>query len=147
MTVNFRINQHSGSRLVGAMTKLGDFGPKHHGLVIGEGMHDGKTYVAESGEHGYQCVTVDEFGDRYKSNGKIEYYPNNGNLSGHEIAKRAVDEINKGGKRKYNVLFNNCESFVNRAVHGSPVSCQSVGVVLLIVGVCVVLYKGVARAA
>lgn len=135
--MDFRANQYSGSVLVGAMTKLGKLPTEHHGVIIGE--HNGQLYVAESGENGYGYVTVDEFVNRYKLNGKIEHHPNKGKFSGYEIAKRVVDEINSGGNGHYNLLFNNCESFVNRAVHGHSISWQSVKAVALIafLGYCI----------
>ncbi len=145
----FSGNQDSGSRLVGAITKFGELGPKHHGLIIGEGAYDGNTYVAESMGHGYQYVTIDEFVSRYKLNGKIKRYQNDCGLSGFEVAKRAVDEINNGGNGKYNLVSNNCESFVNRALHGHSVSWQVVRTLILAVGVGVgvFMYKKGGKAA
>ena len=140
--MNFMADQHSGSRLVG---KMSQFGFKHHGIVIGKSVHDGQTYVAESVNCGYQYVTEDEFVSRYSRNGKIERRSAKDFQSGYEIAERAVEEINKGGYGKYNALFNNCESFANRAVHGHSISWQFVTVCLVIVAGVAVL-KG-ARAA
>ena len=34
----------TGCRLIGAITKLGHVGPKHHGIVIGRNFPDGKIY-------------------------------------------------------------------------------------------------------
>jgi len=44
----------TGARLVGAITKeLGFDGPKHHAMVLGQGMFDGVIYPAELMAGGY----------------------------------------------------------------------------------------------
>jgi hypothetical protein len=132
--MDFMATQHTGSRLIGAITWLGLIGPKHHGLIIGE--LNSLLYVAESVTSGYQCVPIDDFIARYRLNGKIRHRPNNGRLTNIEVAQNAINEINKGGNSKYNLVTNNCESFVNRAMHEKSFSLQvitCIGLVAVVV--------------
>ena len=59
--------------------------------------------------------------------------PNAGPHSNVEVAKRALAEL-KQGQVKYDLVANNCECFVNRAMHGQSTSTQvintAIGVLL-----------------
>lgn len=134
---SFVVTEDSGARLVGAMTKFGFWGPTHHGLIVGQNVFDGRKYVAESIQSGYQYVAIDEFIGRYKLNGDIilSKQPN-----GHEIARRAVAEIDKG-QTKYHLLVNNCETFVNKMTDGTSVSWQSLTVVVCVTGILAAIYS------
>ncbi|TXI80203.1 MAG: hypothetical protein E6Q40_15125 [Cupriavidus sp.] len=127
----------TGARLVGAITKeLGHDGPKHHAVVLGQGMFDGVVYLAELMAGGYQIATFADFQRRYANNGEIRVEPNAGPHSNLDVAKRALAEI-KQGQTKYDLVGNNCECFVNRAMHGQSTSTQVVNTalgILLIVG-------------
>ena len=133
-------NKLTGCRLVGTITALGDIGPKHHGIILGQSDVDGKNYVAESMCHGYRLAELDDFIKRYRDNSPIKVCPNDGKLSNIEVASRALDEINRGGNGKYNLIFNNCESFVNRAMYGTSLSSQVLNVcgllIIFIGGIC-----------
>jgi hypothetical protein len=122
--VQFEQIDITGCRLVGAMTKLGHVGPKHHGIVIGRGFLDRKTYVAENNHDGYRLVTYEQFLERYSENDKIHIFPNEGEFSDEEVARRALTEISSGGAGTYDLALNNCESFSNRAMHGHSKSTQ-----------------------
>ncbi len=115
----------SGSRIVGALTKFGHTGPKHHGIIIGQNIFDGKIYVAESRHTtGYGLATYDNFIERYSPIADIHLYANDGQYSDREVAQRALTEINTGGNGKYNLIVNNCESFSNRAMYDNSNSNQ-----------------------
>ena len=125
----------TGARLVGAITKeLGFDGPKHHAVVLGRGMFDGVVNVAELMKDGYQIATYEDFRRRYVANGDIRVEPNVGPHSNVEVAKRALTEL-KQGQAQYDLVANNCECFVNRAMHGQSTSTQvintAIGVVLV----------------
>lgn len=124
----------TGSRLVGAITKeLGHVGPKHHAVILGQNISDGHVYIAESMDHGYQIATYSDFYARYAVNGEVKVIPNDGEFSNAEVANRAINELNLGGKATYNLATNNCESFVNRAMKNHSVSGQIVtGIGLLV---------------
>jgi hypothetical protein len=124
-------NELTGSRLIGAVTPLGEIGPKHHGVILGTSIPDNKTYVAEKRVNGYQITKSEDFAERYKGYGEIRVCPNNGPFSGVEVAKRALDEINAGGNGRYDLIKNNCESFVNRAMYGKSTSIQVINAILL----------------
>jgi hypothetical protein len=98
----------TGSRLDGAITKLGMDGPKHHALVLGRGVPDGVIYLAELMTHGYQIATYRDFHDRYVAFSPIQLVPNVGPKSNAEVAQDALAEIKRGGAR-YDLIANNCE--------------------------------------
>lgn len=129
----------TGGRLVGAITKLGHTGPKHHAIVLGKNPIDGKVYVAEKMAEGDQVATLDSFKARYQENGDINVYPNDGKFSDVEVARRALREIKAKDGGDYDLLGNNCESFSNRAIHDHSISSQ---VVSTVIG-CLVLVGGV----
>jgi hypothetical protein len=120
----------TGCRLVGAITKIGHIGPKHHGIVIGRNFLDGKIYVAENNHDGYRLATYEEFFERYSSNGEIQLYRNEGEFSDVDVASRALSEIGAGGAGKYDLVINNCESFSNRAMHGHSNSSQVINTLI-----------------
>jgi len=127
---------HTGSRIVGALTKLGHTGPKHHGIIIGQNIYDGKVYVAESRHTtGYVLAIYDDFIERYSPNADVLIYENDGQYSDREVARRALTEIDCGGNGQYNLIVNNCESFSNRAMYNDSNSNQilnvAVGVLML----------------
>lgn len=78
----------------------------------------------------YEVSTIRDFANRYAQNGKIFVLPNEGQFKNVEVAKRAISEINGSEKRRYNLINNNCESFVNRAMLGKSNSSQVINTVL-----------------
>lgn len=132
----------TGARIDGAITKeLGFDSPKHHAVVLGRGMFDGVVYLAELMAGGYQVATFDDFQRRYAAYGDIRVKPNAGPHSNSEMAKRALAEL-KQGQASYDLLANNCECFVNRAMHGQSTSTQMINTaigVLLLAGLIYVL--------
>lgn len=123
----------TGCRLVGAITKeLGMDGPKHHAVVLGKSNFDGEVYIAELMSNGCQIATYQNFHKRYAANGKIRIEANDGPNSNVEVAQRAIAELRQGGAT-YDLVVNNCESFVNRAIHGKSSSSQIINTALGIV--------------
>lgn len=133
----------TGCRIVGAITKeLGHAGPKHHGVVLGRDLFGSEIYIAELMEHGYQAATYTDFHRRYAPNGEIVIQPNDGPLENLQVAQRAISEIKQGGRGSYDLAVNNCECFVNRAIHGKSVSNQVINTALgiaMLVGLVYVL--------
>lgn len=134
----------TGCRLVGAITKdLGMDGPKHHAVILGRCVFDGEIYIAELMDTGHQISTCRDFHKRYAANGAILLQPNDGAHENLAVAQRAIAELRQAGKA-YDLVINNCESFVNRAMHGHSTSSQvintALGVVAL-VGLYYVLKK------
>lgn len=134
----------TGHRLVGVIIdELGHLGPKHHAVVLGRCSQSGEIYLAENNDTGYQIETATNFKARYADKGEIKLYGNEGKKSNLDVAKDALAEIKQGGNGVYNLITNNCESFVNRAMHNTSISSQVVntlGVFALIVAG-VYLYK------
>ncbi|SMF66867.1 Lecithin retinol acyltransferase [Alteromonadaceae bacterium Bs31] len=135
----------TGCRVIGAITReLGHAGPKHHGVLLGQSPENNQVYIAENMHFGYQVCTYSEFFDRYSQNGEIIIQPNDGPLENISVAQRAIEELRLGGKGVYNLATNNCECFVNRAMHGKSVSNQvintAIGIAVL-AGVVYVLKK------
>lgn len=114
----------TGCRLVGALTRLGHIGPKHHGIVIGYCREEDKIYVADQKLQGYRLIDYDQFQDLYSDNGDIRIIPNDGNFSDFDVAQRALDEIADSETTHYNLVMNNCESFSNRAMYDHSISSQ-----------------------
>lgn len=114
----------TGSRIIGPITELGHIGPKHHGIILGKNLEDGHVYVAENMHTGYQIATYQDFCKRYSSNGEVRIAENDGIFPDLAVARRAIEEIKKGGRGAYNLIANNCESFANRAMHGKSISKQ-----------------------
>lgn len=120
----------TGARIVGAITReLGFDGPKHHAVILGRGFHDGETYIAELMAHGHQIATYGDFRHRYAANGPIRLEPNAGPNTNAQVALRALAEVRQG-EATYDLVVNNCESFVNRAMHGNSTSSQVVNTAL-----------------
>ena len=146
MSVDMNLQQIdvTGCRIVGAITKeLGHDGPKHHGVVLGRSPANGEVYIAELMNGGHQVSTYTDFSSRYSPNGAIVIQPNDGALTGLEVAKRALSELTQGGSA-YDLLANNCKSFVNRAMHNKSSSSQVVNTALgvaIAVGLVYVLKK------
>jgi hypothetical protein len=134
----------TGCRLIGAISKdLGHDGPKHHALVLGTSPFDGHVYLAELMNTGYQICTYKDFYRRYSQNADIHMRPCASSAEGVQVARRALAELRQGGQ-PYDLLTNNCESFVNRAMHGSSVSSQVINTALglaLVMGLVYVLKK------
>jgi hypothetical protein len=132
----------TGCRLVGAITReLGMDGPKHHAVVLGKGTFDGEVYIAELMNSGYQIATYKDFHNRYAANGQIRLETNDGPNDNVQVAQRAIAELRQGGAA-YDLVVNNCENFVNRAMHGKSSSSQIVNTALgvaALVGLCYVL--------
>ncbi|MFW8589714.1 lecithin retinol acyltransferase family protein [Glaciecola sp. 2405UD65-10] len=121
----------TGCRLVGAITKeLGHAGPKHHALVLGKHPLSDEIYIIENMSSQYQVTTVRDFVTRYAQNGKIIVLPNEGRFENVDVAKRAISEINSSRKLRYNLINNNCESFVNRAMLDKSNSTQVINTLL-----------------
>lgn len=115
----------TGCRIVGALTRLGHLGPKHHGIVLGRGTADGQIYIAESTrESGYRLTTYDGFVEDHGRHADVRVKPNTGKFTDVEVAQRALDELMQGGDGPYNLITNNCESFSNRAMNDHSVSAQ-----------------------
>lgn len=115
----------TGCRLVGAITKeLGHAGPKHHAVILGQNLMDNHIYIAEHMHTGFQVSTYTDFQDRYFSNGEIIISPNDGEYENTAVATRAIEELKKNGKGNYDLVLNNCECFVNRAMHNKSISPQ-----------------------
>lgn len=115
----------TGCRIVGAITKdLGHAGPKHHGVILGKSLMNNQIYIAENMQFGYQVCTYADFYNRYSDKGDIVVEPNDGGLENIAVAERAIQELKQGGQGAYNLITNNCECFVNRAMHGKSVSRQ-----------------------
>lgn len=120
----------TGCRLIAAITKeLGMDGPKHHALVLGKGVFDNEIYLAELMNTGYQIATFKDFKKRYAANGDIRLEFNNGPNSNEEVVLRAIAELKQGGAA-YDIVLNNCESYVNRAMHGESSSSQVINTAL-----------------
>lgn len=125
--------KYTGSRLIGAMTKLGHAGPKHHAVVIGMESQHRMTYVAESDRYGYRITPIYRFLWRYSSNSRVILLPNNGYLPNLTVARRALKEVMSGGYGKYSLVANNCETFINRSMYNQSYSTQVNNSVIFIV--------------
>ena len=150
VTMNLIQIELTGSRVVGPLSGLGYLGPKHHGLVIGQSMHDNQIYVIEYRMNGYELNTLQDFQERYGAFGPTKILPNEGEFSNLEVANRALEEITINSKRQYNLATNNCESFCNRAMFGNSVSSQVVSTIIgasLLVGLVLAIKKGGFQAA
>jgi hypothetical protein len=119
----------TGCRLVGALTKLGHIGPKHHGIVVGHCSDDDKVYVADQKLQGHRLITYDDFIELYSGNADIRIIPNDGDFTDYEVAQRALDEITGSGSANYNLVTNNCESFSNRAMYDHSLSSQVINTI------------------
>ena len=125
----------SGSKITGEICSVTPVGPKHFGIILGEDKQK-TVYVAESMTYGYDIDTYDNFVERYANKGEIQIIPNTGEYSNLEVAKRAMSEILEGGKGKYNLITNNCETFSNRVMHNDSSSPQ---VITTVVGIAILV--------
>jgi hypothetical protein len=136
----------TGCRLVGAMSAgLGHAGPKHHAVILGHSLIDGHVYIAEHMDFGYQVSTYADFCERYARNADIIVSANDGEYDNITVAQRAIEELKRGGRGIYNLVTNNCECFVNRAMHDKSVSNQVINTfigLLVVVGVVYAVKKG-----
>jgi len=113
----------TGCRIIGAIEKtLGHLGPKHHGVILGQSPINQEIYIAENMSLGYQVCTYTDFNNRYSANGGIIIEPNDGEAENISVANRTIEELKRGGEGAYNLITNNCECFVNRAMHGKSIS-------------------------
>lgn len=119
------LKQHelSGARLTVPFTALKRLGPKHHAIVLGESEFGNKIWIAElSRRHGYRLVELERW---LEDNGEhidgLKLEPNSGPRSNWEVAQSAIDEVKaaESNNRKYDVIFNNCETFADRHVTGA----------------------------
>lgn len=111
----------TGGRLVVPIVKaLGHLGPKHHGLVIGKNDADGETYVTDFGKQFTGLLTLDEFVEKYGKGGEIKFVPNDGHRTNAQVAQSALNEMFGGKIGEYNLVFNNCQNSVDRAMYGKP---------------------------
>ncbi|MGB0942408.1 MAG: lecithin retinol acyltransferase family protein [Marinomonas sp.] len=125
----------TGCKLVGAMVGLiSHLGPKHHAIVIGKSLQDGLVYVAEHMNTGYQLETLESFKSRYGSKGRIKIIENDGQFDNVTVARRALEEIKRGGRGVYNLVTNNCECFANRAMYGKSSSQQVINTTAACIG-------------
>ncbi|MCK5110426.1 MAG: hypothetical protein KAQ94_02810 [Arcobacteraceae bacterium] len=141
MEYKFQEVDVTGSRLKGTFLKVaGEIPLKHHGIIIGKNVKDNNIYVAENRKGlGLELATVEDFRKRYFENGDVVLLQNDGNKTNFEVAQNALDEVFSDSKKEYNLIFNNCESFANRAMYNHSLSGQIVlsalgGLVLISVG-------------
>lgn len=143
MLHQLQITSDTGSRLVAPVSGLGRLGPKHHGLLIGRSTIDGHLYVAESRVTGYVISTYHDFLQRYERYGPIAVIPPINLDSGIAAVRTALNEMSVGGYGSYNLVTNNCESFVNRAISGTSTSYQVIAatVCLAAIGLTVYMFR------
>ena len=127
----------TGSRIVGTILDFGLAEIKHHGIIIGKNIEDNEIYVAESMHYGYQIATIKDFESRYIKNGEVKILELESDKSAFDIAQDALNEIFSTTKKKYHLIFNNCESFANKHIHGHSVSGQVVTAIgtLVLIGI------------
>ena len=125
-TIEFREHKLSGARLRIPFTVLGSFGPKHHAMIVGVNEADQHLWVAElSRRFGQRIVPLDKWlEDNEKHVPQLVVSPNEGPLSNIDVAKGAIAEILSHEDSKYNLVFNNCESFVDRHTKGEQKSLK-----------------------
>lgn len=110
----------TATRLVVPFTRLGLLGPKHHALVLGADSA-GELWVAELSHlgGGYRIRPFADFvADNSRYLRQLRLQPNTGVRTNWEIAQSAIAEATADQKVRYNLIANNCESFVDRHVHG-----------------------------
>jgi len=116
----------SGARLTIPFTGLGKLGPKHHAIIVGVHRITGQLWVAElSRKFGHRLCSLDQwFEDNKKYLPKLKVIPNEGPRPNAEVAQSAIDEVHAkledDGKPGYDLVFNNCETFVDRHTDGEP---------------------------
>lgn len=141
-----RFEEHalSGARLTIPFTFLKRFGPRHHAVVIGLNQQDQKLWIAElSRRFGYRIVSLDEWlEDNSNYLDELVVTQNNGERANFEVGKSAAREIIErqqvGDNSKYQLIFNNCESFADRHSMGGNRLSPQVAKVLHSAGVAIV---------
>jgi hypothetical protein len=63
---------------------------------------------------------------------EIRLEANNGPNNNLQVAQRAIAELRQG-QAAYDLVLNNCESFVNRAMHGNSSNSQIINTALAVV--------------
>ncbi len=121
------ITEHelSGARLTVPFTALGKLGPKHHAVIVGLHRIKQQLWIAElSRKYGHRLVSLDQWiADNKKYIAQLTVSPNSGPRSNAEVAQSAVEEIrfqetSNEPSKKYDLIFNNCETFVDRHTEG-----------------------------
>ena len=124
-------HEWSGARLTIPFTPLGNRGPKHHAVIVGVHRITHKLYVAElSRKFGHRLVSLDQWiEDNKKYTAKLTVTRNSGTRSNAEVAQSAIVEViaqlqSELPTKKYDLVFNNCETFVDRHTDGIPVKAK-----------------------
>lgn len=86
----------------------------HHGLYMGNGF-----VIEYDREHGVQIVTVADFTDNESGCELVEH--DSRLYDRRQCVLRALSRL---GEDRYNLVFNNCEHFVNWCIEGQAVSYQ-----------------------
>ncbi len=115
----------SGARLTIPFTALGKLGPKHHAVIVGVHRIKQELWVAElSRKHGHRLVSLEQWIEDNKNYlPRLTVTPNKGFRSNSEVAQSAIDEVTTQldagpDSKKYDLIFNNCETFVDRHTDG-----------------------------
>ena len=120
--ISITANELTGARITIPFTSLKRFGPKHHAIVLGINDDDGELWIAElSRRFGYRLVSLKQWledNQQYLDGLKIER--NTGPRANLDVARSAIQEVQENCEwgNGYDVLFNNCETFVNRQFNG-----------------------------
>jgi hypothetical protein len=137
-------HQLSGARLTVPFTALGKFGPKHHAVIVGLHRVKQELWIAElSRKYGHRLVSLDQWiTDNEKYIAHLTVTPNSGSRSNAEVAQSAIEEIHDQETRgsvpkQYDLIFNNCETFVDRHTKGEdkPKLSPQVSAVLQAAGI------------
>lgn len=94
-------------------------GYTHHGLFAGG------DEVLEYSRNGVNLVSMESFSEDYPVSVETHLVRR---YSREESVQRGISRL---GEDEYNVIFNNCERFVNWCINGLPVSSQVEGIFLL----------------
>lgn len=105
-------------------------GYTHHGLYAGNGT------VLEYSRKGVNLVSLEEFSEGYP----VSVEPHLMRIyNRHESVQRGISRL---GEDEYNLIFNNCERFVNWCINGLPVSSQVESATLQIIELAYKNYMG-----
>lgn len=88
-------------------------GYTHHGLYVGGG------FVVEKSRNGVNLATLDEFSEDHEI--RVVHHARKRKFTRDESVNRAYSRL---GEDKYNVIFDNCEHFVNWCIFGIATSKQ-----------------------
>ncbi|WP_336769841.1 lecithin retinol acyltransferase family protein [Bacillus bombysepticus] len=109
-----------GSHLVATRRKY-----THHGIYIGNDMVIHYAGLAEGlKKDRVRKVNIDEFKGKGNITVQENFFLFKKRFPPEEIVKRAKSRI---GETRYNVLWNNCETFANWCTHGKEYSEQTEG--------------------